>query len=143
FVPPLLYPSAPSKYVRVTWPAQTSLEGVQGYAVSRRVGNGKPTRLTGFFPAGTTWFADFRPALNATDYGVRTVNGIWQESVDTWGTTTVPTDIVEPPRPPHGANLRVEPNPFNPSAVARFDVAHAGPVRLDLLDVRGRVVRTV
>jgi hypothetical protein len=33
------------------------------------------------------------------------------------------------------------PNPFNPQTVVRFELRRAGPVRLDLFDLRGRLVR--
>ncbi len=32
------------------------------------------------------------------------------------------------------------PNPFNPSTLITFDIAEAGPVKLQILDIRGRVV---
>ena len=35
------------------------------------------------------------------------------------------------------------PNPFNPSTRLAFELAHSGPVRLDILDARGRLVRTM
>lgn len=35
------------------------------------------------------------------------------------------------------------PNPFNPATAVRFSLASAGPVRVDLLSVDGRVVRTL
>jgi flagellar hook assembly protein FlgD len=37
----------------------------------------------------------------------------------------------------------VSPNPFNPAATIRFELARSGPVSLDVLDLRGRVVRTL
>jgi hypothetical protein len=42
-----------------------------------------------------------------------------------------------------GAPLRVSPNPFNPDAVVTFSTSKPGPVRAQLYDVRGRMVRTV
>ncbi|RKZ12746.1 hypothetical protein DRQ53_11735 [bacterium] len=39
------------------------------------------------------------------------------------------------------ARVRVEPNPFNPRTVIRFDVMTAGRVRLDIYDVRGQHIR--
>lgn len=41
------------------------------------------------------------------------------------------------------ARLRVTPNPFNPDATVSFSTSKAGPVRAQLYDVRGRMVRTV
>lgn len=42
-----------------------------------------------------------------------------------------------------GAPLRITPNPFNPEAVVTFSTSKPGPVRAQLYDVRGRMVRTV
>lgn len=36
---------------------------------------------------------------------------------------------------------RVYPNPFNPGTHVRFALAHAGPVRLNVYDIRGQLVR--
>ncbi len=38
---------------------------------------------------------------------------------------------------------RPSPNPFNPATRLRFDLARSGSVRLDVVDLRGRVVRTL
>ncbi len=35
------------------------------------------------------------------------------------------------------------PNPFNPTTLIRFDLGAAGPVRLCIYDVAGRLVRTL
>ncbi|MBK7045144.1 MAG: hypothetical protein IPH48_01170 [bacterium] len=35
----------------------------------------------------------------------------------------------------------ITPNPFNPATRIAFDLAHSGPVRLEIFDVRGRLVR--
>ncbi len=37
----------------------------------------------------------------------------------------------------------VTPNPFNPQTKITFDLAHEGPVRLEVYDVQGRLVRTL
>ena len=47
-----------------------------------------------------------------------------------------------PPSAPAGAVLAV-PNPFNPATRLCFDVAVAGPVRVDVFDLAGRRVRTL
>jgi PKD repeat protein len=41
------------------------------------------------------------------------------------------------------ARLRVSPNPFNPEATVTFSTSKDGPVRAQLYDVRGRMIRTV
>ena len=37
----------------------------------------------------------------------------------------------------------VQPNPFNPRTTVRFDLPIAGPVRLAVYDVAGRLIRTL
>ncbi len=39
--------------------------------------------------------------------------------------------------------LQNVPNPFNPETTIRFDLHRTSPVRLELFDVRGRLVRTL
>jgi hypothetical protein len=41
------------------------------------------------------------------------------------------------------ALLQNHPNPFNPTTTITYDVAAAGPVRIDIYDVSGRLVRTL
>ena len=41
------------------------------------------------------------------------------------------------------ALVDVTPNPFNPQAKVTYDLAHAGPVRLEVYDLQGRRVRTL
>jgi len=48
-----------------------------------------------------------------------------------------------PQRPDHAALAQNYPNPFNPSTTIRYQVDRAGPVSLRVIDVRGRVVRTL
>jgi gingipain R len=50
---------------------------------------------------------------------------------------------VEAPRPGATALLGNYPNPFNPATTIAFETASAGPVRLSILDARGRLVATV
>jgi hypothetical protein len=47
--------------------------------------------------------------------------------------------------PPPGQTLQaaIAPNPMNPQAKLRFTTAKAGPVRVDLYDLAGRLVRTL
>jgi len=53
------------------------------------------------------------------------------------GVATVPAAV---PRPRLDQNF---PNPFNPATTVRYSVPEAGPVRLDVFDVRGRHVVTL
>ena len=43
--------------------------------------------------------------------------------------------------PPARGSLDVYPNPFNPSTTVSFDIPAAGPVRVEIYDTRGRLVR--
>ena len=43
--------------------------------------------------------------------------------------------------PPAHGSLAVYPNPFNPSTTVSFDIPASGPVRVDIYDTRGRLVR--
>ena len=52
------------------------------------------------------------------------------------------TDAGEAPRTPHRLFANV-PNPFNPSTTIRYELGASGPVRLDVLDVSGRLVCTL
>jgi len=47
------------------------------------------------------------------------------------------------PAPPATRLLGCRPNPFNPSTRIVLTLAHAGPLSLDVYDVRGRLMRTL
>lgn len=47
------------------------------------------------------------------------------------------------PGAPNALDLTVSPNPFNPEAMLRFDIAQSGPVRVDVYNIRGQHVRTL
>ena len=58
--------------------------------------------------------------------------------------TILPGDLAVGDDLPAAVSLRpCAPNPFNPSTTIRFDLATAGPVRLDVLSADGRLVRTL
>ena len=54
-----------------------------------------------------------------------------------------PTDSRDQTPSARGVDLRVYPNPFNPSATISFRLAQKGVVELGLYDVRGRQVATL
>ncbi len=56
------------------------------------------------------------------------------------GVTDVPDG---PPAPVTDAIVSAAPNPFNPQTTIRFDLAGAGPARLGVYDVSGRLVTTL
>jgi len=50
---------------------------------------------------------------------------------------------VAAPTPASGARVRVAPNPFNPRTMVTYTMPEAGRVRVDLLDLAGRRLRTL
>jgi len=54
----------------------------------------------------------------------------------------VPPELSEP-LPERFAVYAAYPNPFNPRTTIRFDLAEAGPVRVAIFDLAGRLVRTL
>jgi len=65
----------------------------------------------------------------ATEFDLRTDGGI--------------SPVVEPDAPPALATLSSHPNPFNPKTSVCYEVPSRGEVRLSIVDVRGRHVRTL
>jgi subtilisin family serine protease/subtilisin-like proprotein convertase family protein len=67
--------------------------------------------------------------------------GVWRS----WALNLLipaPLTAVDDDGPPLATRLVGNaPNPFNPQTVVSFDLAHDGPVRVDVFDVRGRLVR--
>ena len=58
--------------------------------------------------------------------------------------TPYPSGIESSPRASAGPRLyNNQPNPFNPSTRIRFELSHAGPVRLAVFDLQGRLVATL
>ena len=55
----------------------------------------------------------------------------------------LPTDVEQIPVPKKTALQPNVPNPFNPSTTIHFDIATGGRVRLEIVDISGRVVRTL
>jgi len=49
----------------------------------------------------------------------------------------------EEPSPAHPLLLRALPNPFNPNVTIEYSAGESGPVRLEVYDVSGRLVRTL
>ncbi len=54
-----------------------------------------------------------------------------------------PVTAVGEPSPPGGLLVRSQPNPFNPRTTICFEVPAAGNVRLEVYDLRGRLVRVL
>ncbi len=56
----------------------------------------------------------------------------------------ISTEVHEPPVTPGGLCIyQNQPNPFNPRTAIRFDLPTAGPVRLSVYDLAGRLVRVL
>jgi hypothetical protein len=78
---------------------------------------------------------------------------VWKRSsVDLWQIGTYKL-LVKPmwasgvegelPSPKATALVDITPNPFNPQTKVTYDLAHEGPVRLEVYDVQGHLVRTL
>jgi hypothetical protein len=78
---------------------------------------------------------------------------VWKRSsVDLWQIGTYKL-LIKPmwasgvdgdvPSPKATALVDITPNPFNPQTKVTYDLAHEGPVRLEIYDVQGRLVRTL
>ncbi len=78
-----------------------------------------------------------------------TTDSSWQycgwniDDIEIWGLTAAPTDVAGGGVPPRTRLLGNVPNPFNPLTEIRFELAAAGPARLTVHDLRGRLVRTL
>jgi hypothetical protein len=93
-----------------------------------------------------------RVARGVTD-GVGGAIAMWEDSrsgnVDIYaqratpqGTSTILTAVDTPPPPAsHVVLEQNRPNPFNPQTLVVYSLPHRGRVRLDVLDVQGRLVR--
>lgn len=96
------------------------------------------------FDSGDTW-ADFSLGLFARDVrslgfvSDRLVAGTYGGSAPWYEEATV---SVGDGAPRVAFDFRNAPNPFNPFTTFRADIA-GGPIRLDVFDVRGRLVRTL
>lgn len=91
-------------------------------------------------------FGDTADNGNGLYFSQRTVWGLSKamESVvaDILGRTSASTRLNR--KTPANAVLRpCHPNPFNPATTIRFELPYAGPVRLEVFDVAGRLVRTL
>lgn len=110
---------------------------------------------------GTTpWFLPGRFNLVATTADTALFDASWDHhtawyykvaAVDVHGNTGA-TALLEPDSfsavgddaPPQTTRLRPNlPNPFNPSTTIRYESAFAGPVRVQVFDAAGRLVRTL
>jgi len=56
-------------------------------------------------------------------------------------TLMAPSDVEEQPQPTVNRLASVHPNPFNPAATVAFELASPQDVRLEIFDLRGRLVR--
>jgi len=149
FTPPDLYRGGPKvNAVRLAWggPA-TGL--VNQYLVYRQELPSGANTLIGtlaYSPLPSLLDAAVTPELTYR-YTVRATNSDGDPSsasapLDV--TMVVPTDVAGETAPGvSGPRLRLEPNPFNPTATITFRLERTGPVDLALYDARGRRVATV
>jgi len=84
------------------------------------------------------------PITTVTVY-LATTDGGWFSDVTLPGTTITvqdPLSAVGPPATPP-AEMNIYPNPFNPRTEISYDLRQPGLVRLDVFDLRGRLVTTL
>jgi hypothetical protein len=87
FTPPLLYPSSTTKYARISWSPVTSVAGISGYRLHRRVNGGSPVQVNAT-PTPNRWYADFGPPSGFLDYGVLAIDGLTQTGSEAWTALT-------------------------------------------------------
>jgi hypothetical protein len=120
--------------------------------------DGQPHDLTltlGSFFSGT-WMLDLPTASDCRSYSFFFVDGYGQEhwypesgSLRTYGEGACTEDYdpgssETPPLLAHQVVLEpASPNPFNPSTLIRFQLDRSADVRLTIVDLRGRHVRTL
>ncbi len=92
-------------------------------------------------PLTTYWCVEGVPAANLVRFGTYG-RGIWDYDVSTTtGVAENPAATEAPARPVRA--LAGYPNPFNPRTTVRFQLEHAGTVRLEIFDLAGRNVRVL
>jgi len=130
--------------VRLTSPAGTTvtLHDRSGGSADDLVGNWPETLAVD----GPGALADFRDEEihGAWTLFVSDNEGGDTGTLHTWGLNLlVPQDQTAAPAELPAATRLVgaRPNPFNPETTVVFDVARRGPVRLEIFDLRGRLVR--
>ncbi len=105
-----------------TWPTSLTVDGP-----------GTLDDLLGQEVAGT-WYLHVSDAVAGNA-------GVWHA----WGLTLLvpaPVTAIDDDGPPLATHLLGNaPNPFNPQTAVAFSLARGGPVRIDVFDVRGRLVR--
>lgn len=98
--------------------------------------NGQWAAVASTWGAGRTLFCGYALESLAT-----TERGILIDGFLDWALGR-PSGVPGGTLPPAGA-VRAAPNPFNPSTTLRFEVGAEGAVRVEICDLRGRVVRAL
>jgi hypothetical protein len=120
FTPPILYPTSSRRYVRVSWTPATSVAGIAGYRLQRRVNGGAATPLnTTLSP--NPWYPDLSPMDGFLDYGVHAVDGIMQEGTPGWVTTPFEGNPPAVPGPPQALATSFQIITADPSPFWEFD----------------------
>jgi len=148
FTPPQFYRGGPRRaVVKLSWGLPNN-GLVLNYRLYRQQLPSGTNTLLGTIPADVAYFADAFATSGITyRYTAKAMN-----SANVEGVASAPCDILipsatdvqsDPPPFAGGKRLRIEPNPFNPQATVRFSLDHAGPVRVELFDARGRRLDTL
>jgi len=110
------------------------------------------TRITGLAPgsytAKVTRSAPFIPGSGLADGGtisftVNSPGAVVSGKMSQSKCHSVPQSAGEEEEVPGAYQLTNSPNPFNPGTVIRYQLSVAGQISVDLIDVSGRVLRTL
>jgi hypothetical protein len=100
FTPRILYPAASTRYLKVAWQPSTSQAGIAGYRLKRGVNNGTPAPIGGLVAAG--WYADMSPPDGILQFEISAVDGLMQEGMPGFGSTTWESNPPAVPSAPLG-----------------------------------------
>lgn len=152
-------PPAATQFVAGPWPVSATVTARLGLAAapvlryrlgggpwqeSALVANGPPDLFSGQLPAVAAGVT-VEYYLAATDGGGHAATWPARGAAAPFAFTVAPgtSPAGDIPAPAAAWLAPAAPNPFNPRTTLRFGLAAAGPARLEILDARGRRVRTL
>lgn len=112
-----------------------ALQAVGAGVLAHTYRNGQWAAISSTWGAGRSLFCGYAPESLAAAEQAMLLEGFLDWALGR--PSGVPDGL------PSAAAVSAAPNPFNPSTTLRFEVPAAGPVRAEICDLRGRVVRTL